>query len=319
MSYKQLTLQQRYQISALKSSLHTQMHIAAIVGVHQSTISRELRRNQTRSGRYGPLQAHAFAAKRRRAKVRPKIKPQTWCAVETLINRQWSPEQIAGRLKYEGRETPSPERIYQHIYADKGAGGTLFLNLRCQKTRRKRCGSHQRRIRIRNRMDIELRPAVVERKERFGDWEADTIVGCSHQGALVSMVERKSKLLRLALVEQNNSSTVIRQMIRLMKTSPPAYTITSDNGSEFASHERITEKLGAQFYFAHPYCAWERGLNENTNGLIRQYFPKGCGFKGLHWREVRRVQERLNHRPRKTLGYRTPHEVFFQKNYALTT
>jgi IS30 family transposase len=160
---------------------------------------------------------------------------------------------------------------------------------------------------------------VVERKKRFGDWEADTIIGRSQQGALVSLVERKSKLLRLGLVEQNKAGVVTRQMVKLLEPLRKVQTITSDNGREFAFHERITARLGAQFYFAHPYCAWERGLNENTNGLVRQYFPKGCDFRGLTWKEVRRVQERLNHRPRKTLGYRTPHEVFFHKNYALTT
>lgn len=318
MSYRQLTREQRYQISALKSSLHTQAHIAAVVGVHQSTVSRELRRNQTESGRYGPLQAHLLAISRRCAKSPPRFTHQTWTRVEALLQQQWSPEQVTGRLRYEKQKSPSHEWIYQHIYADKRAGGTLYLNLRCQKMRRKRCHSHQPRIRIRNRTDIELRPSIVGRKERFGDWEADTIIGRSHQGALLSMVERKSKLLRMALVEQNNAGVVTRQMVKLLQPLT-VHTITSDNGSEFASHERVTEKLGARFYFAHPYSAWERGLNENTNGLIRQYFPKGCGFTGLNWREVRRVQDRLNQRPRKTLGYRTPHEVFFQKNYALTT
>jgi IS30 family transposase len=231
MSYRQLTREQRYQISALKSSLHTQAHIAAIVGVHQSTISRELGRNQTSSGRYGPLQAHLLALSRRRAKSPPRFTRQTWTRIEALLQQQWSPEQIAGRLQYEKQISPSHEWIYQHIYTDKHAGGTLYLNLRCQKLRRKRCGSYQPRIRIRNRTDIELRPAVVERKERIGDWEADTIIGHSHQGALLSMVERKSKLLCLALVEKNKAQAVARQVVRMLRPLT-AHTITSDNGSE---------------------------------------------------------------------------------------
>lgn len=318
MSYKRLTREQRYQISALKSSLHTQSHIAEVVGVHQSTISRELRRNRTASGRYGPLQAHLLAISRRHTKSLPKISQRTWRTVDTLIEQQWSPDQIAGRLRRERQESVSHEWIYQHIYADQRAGGTLHLNLRCRKTRRKRYGSRKRRIPIRNRRGIELRPAVVKSKQRYGDWEADTIIGSAHQGALVSVVERKSKLLRLSLVEKNQAATVTRQMVKMLQPLT-VHTITSDNGREFSFHERITGRLGSAFYFAHPYCAWERGLNENTNGLVRQYFPKDCDFRRLTWREVRRVQERLNHRPRKTLGYRTPHEVFFQKSYALTT
>lgn len=319
MGYTQLTREQRYQISALKSSLHTQAHIAAVIGVHQSTVSRELQRNRTASGSYGPLQAHLLATSRRRAKSPPKISQQTWRTVDTLINQQWSPQQIAGRLQREKQESVSHEWIYQYIYAEKRAGGTLHLNLRCQKVRKKRYGSRKRRTPIRNRRGIELRPAVVERKKRCGDWEADTIIGRSQQGALVSMVERKSKLLRLAVVKQNTADVVSRQMVKMLAPLPKAQTITSDNGREFAYHEKISSKLGALFYFAHPYCSWERGLNENTNGLVRQDFPKGCAFRGLRWQDVRRVQERLNHRPRKTLGYRTPHEVFFQKSYALTT
>jgi len=313
MSYTQLTREQRYQIYALMKAGHDQTRIAQIVGCHKSTISRELSRNRGRRG-YRPKQAQELSIARHLAAYRPRITEATWAAVESLLRREWSPEQISGRLKLEGQLSVSHETIYQHIYSDKRAGGTLHLSLRCQKKRRKRYGKHSRRGQIPNRVCIDARPKVVDARARFGDWEADTIVGRAHRQAILSLVERKSKLVRLRKVERNTAEAVASSSLALLgRVGRRIHTITSDNGREFAAHQQIASGLEAKFYFAHPYSSWERGLNENTNGLVRQYFPKKSDFSKITDRQIERVTERLNNRPRKTLGYKTPNEVFFKR------
>lgn len=320
MNYTQLTREQRYQISALKSAGHYQYQIATLVGVHPSTISRELRRNLTPRERYGPKQAHDQALQRRRAKARLKISGPTWHKVMMLLKDEWSPEQIAGRLSYEKQQSVSHGSIYQHIYADKKRGGTLHKSLRCQKQRRKRYGTNSRRGLIPHRISIDKRPKVVDQKSRTGDWEADTIIGRSQQGAIVSSVERKTKLTLLQRVERKSAAAVTAASLKLLRPhARRVQTITSDNGTEFCGHQQISAELSAKFYFAHPYCSWERGLNENTNGLVRQYFPKKTNFSTISDDAVKQVMEKLNHRPRKTLGYKTPDEVFFGESIALTT
>lgn len=312
MSYTQLTREQRYQIYALKKAGHNQTEMASIVGVHKATISRELHRNRGQRA-YRPAHAHQLT-KARRATARPRIGGQTWATVEALLRQQWSPEQIAGRLRLEGRETVSHERIYQHVWADQRAGGTLHLHLRCRRERRKRYGKHSRRGQIEGRVGIEDRPLIVDSRRRVGDWEADTIVGRRGRGALLTLVERKSKLLRLCWVERKGAEEVSEaSLATLGPLAARVLTITSDNGGEFAHHGRIAQGLGAQFYFARPHASWERGVNENTNGLLRQYFPKHADFAMITEAEVERAMERLNNRPRKTLGYRTPNEVFYRR------
>jgi IS30 family transposase len=318
MSYTQLTQEQRYQIYALMKAGFNQTEIATEVGVHKATISREQARNRGQRG-YRPKQAQELAGARQQLRAKLRITPETWQQVEQLIGQQWSPEQIRGRLKLEGQPSVSHERIYQHIYRDKRAGGNLHLNLRCQKKRRKRYGSYDRRGQLPARTSIDERPAIVDRKIRLGDWEADTIIGQQHRDALLSLVERKSKLARLAKVRRNTSEAV-RQALIAQLQSLTVKTITSDNGREFAQHQRIAQQLKAGFYFAHPYSSWERGLNENTNGLVRQYFPKKSEFSKITDKQINQVVTRLNNRPRKTLGYKTPNEVFFkQPLVALTT
>jgi transposase, IS30 family len=313
MTYTQLTREQRYQIYALKKADHNRTEIATLIGVHKSTVSRELARNGGRRG-YRPKQAQELATARQQAAYRPRISDRTWARVEQLLSQQWSPEQIAGRLQLERQPAVSHERIYQHIYADKRAGGTLHLSLRCQKRRRKRYGSRARRGAIPNRVSIAARPQVVETKRRLGDWEADTIIGTAHRQAILSLVERKSKLVRLRKVQRNTAEAVASAGLALLgELAARVHTITSDNGREFAYHERLAAGLEAKFYFAHPYSSWERGLNENTNGLVRQYFPKKSDFSKITDREINKVVERLNNRPRKTLGYKTPNEVFFKR------
>ncbi len=311
--YQQLTREQRYQIYALKKAAHSQTEMASIIGVHKSTVSRELARNGGRRG-YRPKQAHELATTRHAAAYRPRISAGTWVRVEQLLRQEWSPEQIAGRLGLERQPAVSHERIYQHIYADKRAGGTLHLCLRCRKVRRKRYGKHSRRGQLPNRVSIDARPKAVDARARVGDWEADTIIGTAHRQAILSLVERKSKLVRLQKVTRNTAEAVARASLALLgEVDARVHTITSDNGREFAYHERIAAGLRAKFYFAHPYSSWERGLNENTNGLVRQYFPKKSDFSKITNRQIGKVVKRLNNRPRKTLGYKTPNEVFFKR------
>lgn len=311
-SYKQLTQEQRYQIYAFRKAGFSKAHIARELQVHPATIGRELQRNHGNRG-YRPQQAHDKASARRQAKQNAtRIKAATWQQVETLLRQEWSPEQIAGYLKNHNLATVSHERIYQHIYADKAQGGDLHTHLRCRKKRRKRYGSHSRRGHIPNRRSIEERPPIVDEKSRLGDWEADTIIGKAHHQALVSLTERKSKFQLLAKVERHSEALVKEAIISLLKPfANKVKTITSDNGREFAAHQEIAQAVGADFYFAHPYASWERGVNENSNGLVRQYFAKGSDFSAITQADLDQVMERLNHRPRKTLGYQTPIEVFF--------
>lgn len=315
MSYTQLAREQRYQIYALMKAGHNQTQIAAIIACHKSTISRELRRNRGQMGYY-PNQAHQLARRRQRHSLGPRIAAQTWQQVELLLRQQWSPEQITGRLKLERLPTVSHERIYLYVYADKRRGGTLHRHLRSQKKQRKRYGGYIRRGQIPNRTSIEQRPPIVASKRRFGDWEADTIIGARHQGGILSLVERKSKLTRLHKLESKAAEEMKDTSIALLRPLiDRVHTITVDNGKEFCQHEQITAALQAPIYFAHPYASWERGLNENTNGLVRQYFPKKHDFARITNAEVQRVAELLNNRPRKTLGYRTPNEVFFKERH----
>jgi transposase, IS30 family len=321
MNYTQLTQEQRYQIYAFKKAGFTQSVIAQELKVHKSTVSRELKRNTGQRG-YRPKQAHALAGSRQHLRAGgTRINSEIWDTVKAKLQEQWSPEQISGRLKAESGLAISHERIYQYIYQDKRNGGTLHQHLRCQKQRRKRYGGRDRRGQIAQRQSIDDRPPVVEQRERLGDWEADTIVGKGHQQAMLSLVERRSRFTLLHKLERATSTAVtVAALTQLQPVVEKVKSITSDNGKEFAGHQDIAGTLGVDFYFAHPYAAWERGTNENTNGLVRQYFPKGSDFTSFTQDKVEVVMAKLNHRPRKVLGYRTPHEVFYAtETVALTT
>jgi IS30 family transposase len=318
MNYTQLTREQRYQINILRKAGHNQTYIALMVGCHKSTISRELRRNRGQKG-YRHYQAGELALDRQCEAYRSRIAWQTWQQVERLLRQDWSPEQIAGRLKLAQQPTVSHEWIYLYVYADKRRGGTLYRHLRSQKKQRKRYGGYIRRGQIPNRTSIDKRPKIVASKGRFGDWEADTIVGARHKGGILSVVERKSKLTRLRKLATKGAAEMKDNSIELLAPlAAKVRTITVDNGKEFCEHELIAAGLQARIYFAHPYASWERGLNENTNGLVRQYFPKKYDFIRITTADLQRVEDLLNNRPRKTLGYRTPNEVFFkQRSVAL--
>ena len=320
MTYAQLTCEQRYQIYSLRKAGHRRNFIAGEIGVHPSTITRELARGSGQRG-YRPKQADELASARKQKRYRARISTATWTLIESLLRQDWSPEQVSGWLAKEKQQSVSHESIYQYVYADKAAGGTLFHHLRCRKKRRKRYGSYDRRGEMPNCRSIEERPKIVAERKRLGDWEADTIIGQNHQQAIVSLTERKSKLCLLRKVERNTAEAVGQALEELLRPiAAKVKTITSDNGREFAKHESVAQKLKATFYFAHPFAAWERGTNENTNGLVRQYFPKGSDFSKLTEADINRATVRLNNRPRKGLNYRTPQQVFFkEQKIALTT
>ena len=318
MNYTQLTQEQRYQIYALLKMGHNQTEIAAVIFTHKSTVSRELGRNKGLRG-YRPKQAHHQALSRRRHS-RKRISEETWELIETKLQMDWSPEQVSGWLRRHHAIQISHEWIYQYILADKQAGGDLYRHLRCQKKRRKRYGSYDRRGKLPNRVSIEERPAIVEERQRIGDWEVDTIIGKRHRQAIVTLTERKSRYGLLAKVDQRTADQVGDAVIELLQpVADRLHTLTADNGKEFADHERIARDLQADFFFAHPYAAWERGANENMNGLVRQYIPKTRDLALVTDENVIGIMNRLNHRPRKCLDFRSPFEVFFGQSVALTS
>lgn len=315
-AHPHLTYETRCLIHAFLKSGKSIPWIAAELGYHRSTIWREIKRNSGKRG-YRPKQADRKATERRRAAslVPRKMTRRMWMLVEGRLREGWSPEQISGRLKLKGWLNVSAVRIYQYIWEDKQKGGDLYLCLRRRgKKPNKKGKAHAGRGHIPGRVDISERPAVVEDKQRLGDWEGDTIVGKGHSGALVSLVDRKSKYLVLRRVERMTSKKVSRAMVSSLRaTGGPVLTITTDNGKEFARHKKVSKALKADSYFARPYRSCDRGLNEHTNGLVRQYFPKSTDFRQVTAEEVGEIQLRLNRRPRKALGYRTPVEAFYDE------
>jgi len=312
MKYHQLTENERYQIYALNKAGHHQQDIATLLQRSASTISRELQRNKGLRG-YRPGQAQRLSDNRRsRAHKARKIDACVRNDIETLIRQELSPQQVVGYLERDQKLSLHHETIYQLIYADKAAGGELYQHLRIAfKPYRKRYGSYDRRGKIPNRRGIEERPAIVENRSRVGDWEGDTIIGKGKRSALLTLLERKTLYTIIVKLTGKNAEQLADAAIGAMKhLKDKVKTITFDNGLEFAQHERIAAALDADIYFANPYCSWERGANENVNGLIRQYFPKGTDFNDVTDVEIEAVMERLNNRPRETRGFKSPKELF---------
>ena len=323
--YTHLTPEQRYQIYNGLDEGCSQQTIAAIIGVNKSTISREIRRNDSDVGRvmprtagagaYRPAGAHKQAMARRVGKSEARISQKDWPLIEWLLYEKWSPEQISLWLGSVGRLAVSHEWIYQHIRDDKHRGGLLYKHLRCQKKRRKRYGSKERRGSIPNRVSIEQRPAVVEQRARTGDWDLDTVHGKNNTFVMLTMVERATRFVYVVILPNRTAAEVRDGLIReLSPIKHLVHTLTSDNGKEFAGHEAVSDALQADFYFAHPYASWERGTNENTNGLIRQYFPKGYDFATITSAQLAHVVDQINNRPRKCLGMKTPNQALFGIN-----
>ena len=315
MKYKQLTLKERYHISTLLKRGWKQKEIAQSIGVHPSTICREIRRNRDEiSQEYSYDFAHSTSKHRQQCKVKYTVitsKVKTY--IKSKLKEDWSPEQIAGRMKKDKGFTVSHETIYRYIYYNKSRSGRLYKYLRHKnKKYHNRSNSYQRRGIIIDRVSIDKRPKIVEKKKRIGDFEIDTVIGRHHIGALVTVVDRKSKYAIIKNVPSKKAEEVTKALIEMLyPLRKVTETITSDNGKEFAYHKQVSETLDTSFYFAHPYSSWERGLNEHTNGLIRQYLPKKTDFTQISKEEITTIQDKLNHRPRKILNYRTPYEVFF--------
>jgi len=307
-----LTKEQRYTISVMIENRYSQKQIAEAIGKNKSVISRELKRNcDMRSGKYNFDLAQRKYEKRKQEKSNSQtFTPVIKQTIDELISLDLSPEQIVGRLKLEGKPTVSHERIYQYLWNDKKEGGLLYLHLRRKGRKyRKRGNAKDTRGIIKDRVGIEHRPEIVNKKQRIGDFEIDTIIGQNHKGAILSINDRVSSKVWIAKLNGKNAEELARKTVEILKPfKSMIHTITGDNGKEFAEHKIIAKELGIDFYFARPYHSWERGANENTNGLIRQYFPKGTSFENITNADIKRVQNILNNRPRKKLNYLTPNE-----------
>jgi transposase, IS30 family len=316
--YTQLTEGERNQIYILNKEGFRPSKIAQRIDRDPSTVSRELKRNRGGCG-YRAKQAHDLANRRRsNASSGTRISPEAWAyAIEKLEKEQWSPEQIAGRIEKDIGKTVSHEFIYQKVYEDRKAGGDLHKNLRHgHKKRKKRCNPGAARAgrgHIKNRRDIAERPAHVEKRKTFGHWEIDTIIGKGQSGAAITIVERKSRYTIVIPLKNRLSRIVAEETIKALKSiAHTVKSITADNGKEFAQHECVAEALGLDYYFATPYHSWERGTNENANGLIRQYIPKTASILDISRDDAQLIMNKLNNRPRKILNFQTPAEVLLR-------
>ena len=314
MAYRQLTTEERYQIAALRSHGLSSPQIAAVLGRHRCTIAREVKRNATPyDGAYRPnMAAEMTSARRRRSRRNARYSAADFAAVAALLRERWSPAQIVGRLRREGRPVMSHETMYLRIWAERKNGGMLWRYLRgACKRRRKRYGRYDSRGRLAGKKLITERPAIVARRARYGDWEIDTVHGRG-TACVLTVVERKSGLIRIGKLPRATAAYTTERAVQLLLGEPHrVHTLTADNGTEFHGYRDIERGLDAHVYFATPHHAWERGTNENTNGLLRQYLPKGADLRTLTQRECDRIALHLNQRPRLRLQFRTPHEVYY--------
>ena len=315
MLYRQITFAERYTLGLLRRRGCSAATIARVLSRHRSTIGREVRRNRAHAdGTYRPQLAHWYARGRRsRSRRTRQFTAAQWARIQALLREDWSPEQVAGWLRRHQQLAISHETIYRYIWTDKAAGGTLYQHLRgARKQRRKRYGRYDSRGRLAGKRPITARPAAVETRRELGHWEADTILGASQAGPCVlSLVERKTGYLVLGQLRQRSSAAVNPRAAQLIAAQPhPVRTITVDNGTEFHDYARLERATATRFYFATPHHAWERGTNENTNGLVRQYLPKRQSMAYLTQHDCNRIATKLNRRPRKRLGYRTPEECY---------
>lgn len=312
-------MDERYAITHMHAAGFSNRRIAGQIGRHPGTIGRELKRNRDAWSGYHYESAQRLAQERRsQASRRYKLDVSPLGdRVRLHLLHRWSPQQIAGRLRRERGDDSSmrvsAETIYRWIYRRHQLGERWQEWLRRRHTRRRCRTPGERRLRgqIPGRVGIEQRPAVVQRRSRFGDWESDTLEGGKGTGVMVTHVERKSRYVRLGLLTDKRSITLTDATDRLLRDLPAMLrrTLTADNGKEFSDFAAIERRLKLRIYFANPHSPWERGTNENTNGLLRDWFPKGTDFRRLTAREVAQAQRMLNNRPRKCLDYRTPLEV----------
>src|SRR5450755_3048732 len=314
MSYHQITAAERYTLSLLRRQGCTPATIARVLGRHRSTIGREFRRNaNTHDGWYRPEKAQSYAITRRsRSRRNRRFGPDAWHLVRARLAEQWSPEQIAGRLAADGRLSISHETIYRYIWEDRERGGVLYTQLRgARKQRRKRYGRYDSRGRLAGKRAITERPASAEHRTHVGHLEGDTVMGSPDQHCVLTLVDRKSGYTMIGKLAERTIEATNRRAVALIRTARRRiHTVTVDNGTEFHGYKTIEAQTAARFYFATPHHSWERGTNENTNGLIRQYLPKGQSMRALTQHACNTIARQLNRRPRKRLGYRTPEECY---------
>jgi len=313
---KHITKAQRYQLEAYKKSEVKISLIAKHLGLSQSSLYRELTRNAQKRGGYSARYAQMLYEERlERFKRDRKFTKEIASLVKKYIeHEQWSPKQIVGYCNKNNISMVSHERIYQYIREDKRRGGNLYKHLRHQLKHRKRPVGGEKSITIKNRVSIDKRSDAINNKERFGDWEIDTIIGKDRKGAIVTIVERKTAFFMMKkLTKGKNANALALTVIdMLMPYKNQILSITSDNGTEFADHQLMAEKLNLDFYFAHPYSSWERGLSEYTNKLIRQYVPKKTNFENYTNQYLTQIQHKINRRPRENLNYENPRDVFYK-------
>lgn len=315
MTYHQLTAAERYTLRVLQVQGCCPAEIARALGRHRSTITREIARNHARSsGYYRPELAELYARGRRsHSRRNTQFTPADWAAVDAWLVLDWSPEQIAGWCARFDLLAISHETIYRHVWQDKANGGRLYTHLRgARKQLRKRYGAYDSRGRLAGKRPITTRPAGAENRSRYGHWEGDTVLGDSQGGAcILTLVERKSGYTVIGKLTRRSGRYVNARAKQLITRQPrPVRTITVDNGTEFHAYKALEAQVAARVYFATPHHAWERGTNENTNGLIRQYLPKRTSMEQLTQAACTRIATKLNRRPRKRLGYRTPEECY---------
>jgi IS30 family transposase len=317
MAYRQLNSEERYTIATLRWQLWNFSQIARHLGRHRSTIAREVRRNSARlDGAYRAQKAiERTNGRRSRSRRIGHFYSRDYAQVERQLREGWSPEQVAGRVLLAGGRTISHETIYIHVWRDKREGGDLYRLLRqAGKLRRKRHNSYDSRGRLAGKRHISERPGHIEKRRSVGHWEIDTVVGTGAKDCVVTLVERKTGYALVGKLRDRSMYGMTKRVRRLIQRCPAKFkTITSDNGTEFHDYASVEATTGVKFYFATPYHSWERGSNENFNGLLRQYIPKGTSQAELTQRDCDKIAKKLNTRPRKRLGYRTPEECFLGK------
>ncbi len=312
---KHITKEQRYEIKAYLKCNMSQKFIANAIGVSESTISRELKRNSSKRGIYQPGNAHEKANERKERfnqKRKFDINAQR-VATKYLKEEQLSPKQIVGICKKLNIPMVSHERIYAFIREDKAKGGDLYKHTRHRLKHRKRPVGGKKIV-IKNKVSIEDRSSVINNKERFGDWEIDLIVGKDNKGAIVTIVERTTAFFMMRKLKNGKNAKSLAKEVTdmLLPYKNYVHSITSDNGTEFAEHRKISQKLESQFFFCNPYSSWERGLSEYTNKLVRQYIPKKSNFNQFNNQYINEIQHKINRRPRETLDFNNPKELFYK-------
>ena len=316
MQYHQITSGERYAIAALRRQGLSLRAIASNLGRAPSSVCREVARNRCADGGYRAFKAcHRTRGRRSRSRRNERVTPEAWAVVERYLRLDWSPEQVAGFLRCEGLLRISHETIYVHVWREKRAGGELWTHLRqAGKQRRKRYGAYDSRGRLAGKRHISERPAEAEARAVVGHWEADTVMGSEHgRNSVITMVERVTGYLVMGKLARHCAAAATARCIELIGRHPGLVaTVTADNGTEFHSYAEIEVATGALFYFATPHHSWERGTNENTNGLLRQYLPKRTSMAHVTQTNCDAIAAKLNSRPRKRLGYRTPEECYVQ-------